>query len=214
MHSHRPFEGHGGTVVIDDTDRIWSETWIGIGNTSRANALRHSNKLRLNHPLQVMFAPAAAVHGSAQVQSTHEQQTGPPHHPVPRVALRDPLGTAVAGLASSVHLQNVRATSSTRDELLVSLLHVYQGDELPASASRPASVDLPMLLRPFRPDLSQYVETTLNGLLPKANLSRLAWNTTRAAIDKPRPARGSALGQLAAGLISIDPFEWKAFIVH
>jgi len=45
-----PFVAGHGTVVLDDSDRIFTETWVSLGNVSASNALRHSNKLRLNHP--------------------------------------------------------------------------------------------------------------------------------------------------------------------
>ena len=81
-----------------------------------------------------------------------------------------------AGIASSCPTPR---SSSSRDELLVSLLHVFGEGESPAWASQPVDIDLAALLRAFRPELSQFDETILSGLIPKADLTRLKWNSTQ-----------------------------------
>jgi len=140
-----PFQGSGSTVVLDDTDRIFTETWVSLGNVSASNKLRHSNKLRLNHPLTVMFG--------------EHKTNGNTRHMV------DPLAGKAASIEESLHLQTVRATTSTADELLVNLLHIFGKGELPAQSAEPKSVDLSTLIAPFRPDLTSFNETTLNGMV-------------------------------------------------
>ena len=213
-----PFSGSGGTVVIDDSDRIFSETWVAIGNVSRSNTLRHANKLRLNHPLQVLFAPTGRGRPASRATTGHASD-GRLTHGANSVGERapgdDPLASVVKGLPSNVLLQGARATSSSRDELLVSLLHVFGEGESPAGASQPVDIDLAALLRAFRPELSQFDETILNGLIPKADLTRLKWNTTQdlQGAARTRATRSVERVLRSAAQITIDPFELKAYMV-
>lgn len=197
-----PFSGSGSTVVIDDTDRTFSETWLSVGNVSRSNELRHANKLRLNHPPLLLFDTAGT-------------KATPLLHPLQRTVARtptDPLAAQIADLPTNVLLQNVRATSANRSELMLTLLHVFGSNEQPAASSRPTPLDLTSIINPFRPELQLYTETILNGLLPKAQLTRLKWNVTNAA-------SATHVSKLGASELAVDaqltlrPFEFRTFLV-
>ena len=186
-----PYGGTGGTVVIDDTDRIFTETWVSIGSVAASNKLRHSNKLRLNHPLTVMFADGK-TNGATR-------------------AVIDPLAAKVTSIDESVHLQTVRATTSTADEVLVNFLHVFGKNELPAASTGAKSVDMEALISPFRPELVNFNETSLNGMVSKeqAEAERMVWKTTtppKAAPVAPASARSDG------STMSIQPFEFKMFL--
>ena len=185
-----PYTGSGGTVVLDDADRTFSETWLSLGNASRANALRHENKRRLNRPLALAYAvkPAGAK-GTAV----------------------DSLGAKAAALPSSLLLQSVRATAPEREELYVNLLHEYAVGELPKTASAAADVDLGALIGPFRPELRSFAETTLDGMIPIGELDRLHWNTTGAK------RAGDAMSRAASAeheQLTIRPFELRTFLAR
>jgi len=192
-----PFGGSGSTVVLDDTDRLFTETWVSIGNVSRSNELRHSNKLRLNHPLEVMFGDAK-TNGNAK-------------HTV------DPLAGKVESIEDSVHLQTVRATTSTADELLVNLLHIFGKEEMPAQSAQPKNVDLNALIAPFRPDLTSFNETTLNGMVGKeqAAAERMVWTTTPPTPSSPKTTTAATDGGEKAddgSTLMINPFEFRTFL--
>ena len=188
-----PFAPGHGTVVLDDTDRILTDTWISLGNASHSNMLRHSNKLRLNHPLLVMFGDPLATNGRKR-------------------ELNDPLARHASGLDASLHLQTARATSADATEVLVNLLHVYSSHETPSTRAQPKRADLSALLWPFRPDLAgHFNETTLNGMLPKdiAESEKLSWQTTAPPSPPAPPAPPSGGG---SGAVIVQPFEFRTFL--
>ena len=173
-------------IVLDDVDRLLTETWLSIGNSSRSNALRHSNKLRLNHPLVLLFARTGG--GSTDEPLLVDSKAAGP------------------GLPPSVHLQAVRATAPSADEVLISVLNVVGARE--PGHSTPA-VDLATIVQPFRPALAVFNETTLNGLIPKAELKRMQWRTEVLEKEKvnakgPLPGRSTSL--------SLRPFEMRTFM--
>ena len=165
-----------------------TETWLSVGNVSTANRLRHSNKLRLNHPLSVLFGDGVSA---------------------ARKHLVDPLAGQVPSMGESVHLQSVRATSSSADEVLLNLLHVYGEKELPAHLHQPQNLDLAALLKPFRPDLTALNETSLNGMVSKeeAETERRVWKTA-----SPPSSAARAEQPEAGGALLIRPFEFKTFL--
>ena len=188
-----PFTPGHGTVVLDDSDRILTDTWISLGNASHSNMLRHSNKLRLNHPLTVMFGDHGATNG-------HKRQ------------FTDPLARHATGLDASLHLQTARATSADATEVLVNLLHVYSSHETPSTRAQAKHADLSALIWPFRPDLAgHFNETTLNGMLPKhiAESEKLSWQTT-APPPPPAPPAPSSRG--GSGAVEVQPFEFRTFL--
>jgi len=189
-----PFAGSGGTVVIDDADRTFSEAWVALGNVSRSNAMRHANKLRLNHPLLLFFD---MTNGTHQTPAAAQQPASMP------------------SLPTSLLLQNVRATAADRAEILMTLLHVYGRDERPAAASQPAAVDLNEIMTPFRPDLTSYTETILNGLIPKANLTRLRWEADATREGHGRTAHSAKTTEATAlPHVTMQPFEIRSFLVR
>ena len=129
--------------------------------------------------------------------------------------LVDPFAGEAAGLPDALHLQTVRATTSGAEELLVNLLHVFSGNEQPAASAAPQRADLPSLLAPFRPDLVDFNETTLNGMLPKAEAeaAKMVWKTVpTAAAAEPLPRAAEPAKLAAGGQVSVMPFEFKTFL--
>ena len=182
-------------IVLDDVDRILTQTWLSVGNSTRANALRHSNKLRVNHPLVLLFA----------------RTDGAASFGVDAPVLVDRLGKMLnRGLPVSVHLQAVRATSVSADEVLLSVLNVVGAQEPGAETQ---SIDLGAVVRSFRPELAMLNETTLNGLTPKAELERMQWKTdshtkqNHAARLAPKDVDEASPGQ-----ISLRPLEMRVFM--
>ena len=117
MVQHRrggPFLAGHGTVVLDDTDRIFTQTWLNVGAKTKANRARIDMRQRLNHPLVLAYAHASASSGAA------------------------PSGAAgIAGLPSSIHLQSVRSTNPTNSEFLLRLQHLYVGRGCRCLCARP-----------------------------------------------------------------------------
>ena len=144
-----PFNGNGGTVVLDDTDRIFTQTWLGVGATSAMTTQRVEMKQRLNNPLIVAGT----------------RMTGATLPPAPAGA--NGLG---AGLPASVHLQDVRASAQDRKTLLVRLQHLFSLGE--GASSAPVDVDLKGLLKPLRALSGVPVEMTLDGMREKAGVVR------------------------------------------
>lgn len=165
-----PFSGTGGTVVLDDTDRILTHTWLGLGALAPTNALRHSNKLRLNHPLVLMFGP-----GQSSIVDAVKS--------VP--------------LPSNVYLQTIRATSASSEELMLRVMHLFGKEEQPAAAASVVEVDVGAVMAPFRPTMTAFNETTLSGLIPKSDLQRMVWNTTNPANTSPVPDHATLNGKLS-----------------
>ena len=139
-----PFRGSivGHTpVVLDDTDRLLSTTWIALGRETQANRLRHEYKKRRIAPPVLAFAT------------------------VPRRRK----GVAGAGggtfeLPLAVHLQSVRALEPNASAFLLRLQHMYATGE-DAQRSTTASVDLKELLAAVAPGakVAGALESTLDG---------------------------------------------------
>lgn len=163
--------GVDGNLAMDDADRVFTQTWVSLGPVNSSNRLRQSNKLRLNHPLALMFEVGSKEHqaevgrGSPQQQLHDRRQAGD-------------------GLPSQIHAQSVRATDPNASQILVNVMHVCDKGSEPASDSQPVSVDLAALLAPFR-SLTSFEETTINGVTPTSTLHRLRWNTTAPSPNAP-----------------------------
>eukprot|EP00658_Telonema_sp_P-2_P058738 TRINITY_DN4728_c0_g2_i1.p1 TRINITY_DN4728_c0_g2~~TRINITY_DN4728_c0_g2_i1.p1 ORF type:complete len:827 (+),score=171.69 TRINITY_DN4728_c0_g2_i1:274-2754(+) len=177
-----PFDGSGGTVVLDDTDRILTQTWISIGNVSHANQLRHSNKLRLNHPLILLF-------GKGKTSSVDSVQ-------------------GVESLPGNVYMQSIRATSSAADELLLRVMHVFGKGEQPVESASAVDVDLVRVVAPFRPTMVGFNETSLSGLVPRADMARVRWNAEGARGDGSFKLVGGEEG----GRLRVNPFEFRTVV--
>jgi len=146
MHHRRggAYDGTGGTVVLDDTDRIFTETFLSIGKAQSSNALRATMKLRLNNPLVLGFTTAA-------LKSTPEAMM-------------------TAGFAESLNLQTVRATALEGDTVLVRLQHMFSAGEDPVM-SQPVKLSLLRLFPALMGKLS-VEERSLNGLVPRSELEQ------------------------------------------
>ena len=197
------YPGVDGHLALDDSDRIFTQTWVSLGNVSTSNRLRHSNKLRLNHPIVVLFGekhkPAAAAAGARQTYAG------------PRVKEdRHQSSPSNSGVPPQVHVQNVRATDSSAQEVMVNLMHVYGKDELPAADSLPVLIDISALLKPFRP-VAALEETTLNGVTALKDLDRLRWNSTKLSTKSHAEPVHSAV-TVGSPQVSLSPFAFRTFL--
>jgi hypothetical protein len=200
--------GVDGNLALDDADRIFSETWISIGNVSASNRLRHGNKLRLNHPLAVMFglpSPGSDPAGLRDRFGRHESSS----------AL-----SAVPSVPAQIHMQTIRATNVSAKELMLNAMHLFGKSELPVEDSAPIDINLAAILEAFRPDVAANVhETTLNGMLPKKDLNRHHWKTIKVGTDRGtevgdgrrRPVDGEQ-GVLKLDALTMVPFNLRTFL--
>lgn len=194
-----------GNLALDDADRVSSETWISIGNISASNRLRHSNKLRLNHPLAIVFGQGSLGSNPAGLRDRFGRQPASP--------------PAVPSAPAQIHLQTIRATDVSANELMLNVMHLFGKDELPAEDSAPADINLAALLTAFRPDAAASVhETTLSGLLPKKDLKRYRWKTVKPGISRSggNDAKGGAVDgeedALKLDAVTMVPFNLRTFL--
>ncbi len=179
-----PFAGTGGTVVLDDVDRVSPELWLSVGEAMLDNRRRHQNKALLNRPPQLFFGAAP-------------------------ISLLKPDVTAAqgykAGLPDNLSLQAARATQSDAGEALLRLRHLYSTADaaLDPHLAAPVKVDLAALLRALglRTPNGNVTETTVDGMLPVAGLTRRRFPTVdeleldgipegkQEGTDKGRPRR-------------------------
>ncbi len=164
-----PYLGSGGTVVLDDTDRIFTHTWISVGGATQANRDRVSMKLRLNHPLQLFFGVAAAnktrngdgTGGAAASALRHRSL----------LARVDRAGVSAA-LPTNLHLQSVRSVGAPSiaqgGGVLVRIRHMFAAGE-DKELSAPSEVDVLAL---FGGAAAKATEVTLTGILPRSELKR------------------------------------------
>ena len=152
-----PWDGNPGSQgpgLLDDVERIFTQLWVAVGNVTHANRARVSMKQRLNHPLILAAGrvPKAAVAAIAPLSGAG------------KVA-----AAGVVPLPPSVHLQSLRATAATADEMLLRLQHMFTVGE-DAEKSVPQSVDVGKMLAAVRP-VTSVAEVTLDGM---QNVSSLA----------------------------------------
>ena len=186
-----PYPGSGGTVVLDDSDRIFTETWVSIGETHKSNQLRAENKLRLNRKVTPVFgkyeAKAAAMANDAAATPA-----------------------AAAPLPRQLHLQTVRATSATGEEMIVRLQHVFAEGEDP-TLSVPVHVDIAAFVKGILPAGVKALppqEMTLDGAQPIAAQEKRRHFPTAAAMDANAPSAGAS-----RAATSVRPFELKTYRV-
>ena len=137
-----PFNGNGMTVVLDDTDRIFTQTWLTVGERVAANKARISMRLRLNHPLLIAHGPFSGGQ-------------------LPKLSL------AAHGLKESLpealHLQSVRATASSLGApWLARVQHLFTDGEDP-DLSIPQELDVRRFLSSLRGS-NNVQEMTLDGM--------------------------------------------------
>ena len=188
-----PFEGSGGTVVLDDTSRMFAQSWISVGNRTASNRLRVAMKQRLNHPLVLASSPFKAFGGAGL--------------PPARGA-----GGIGKGLPRSLHLQSVRAASASNEKLLLRVQHMFtmgEDDEL----SKPQPLDpLGILetLRSFKP--GALLEMTLDGMRDVSttvNRTRFPAEGVGASGEMSTASRSNANSDDV--VIEVKPFELRTF---
>lgn len=74
-----PYLGSGETVVLDDVDRIFTETWLSIGDREKSNRMRIAMRQRLNHPLVLvagLYNETVSPEASANSPQALPEQVG------------------------------------------------------------------------------------------------------------------------------------------
>ena len=203
-----PFSGSGGTVVLDDTDRIFTQSWLSLGNRTASNRLRAENKLRLNRPIVLLFGKGAAAAAAPAAAS-------PAAPAVPTVAD----GADAGVLPPGIHLQTVRATSARGDELILRLQHTFAKGE-DGGLSVPQHVDTAALLRALLPSgttAASTMETTLDGAQDVSVMAKRRRFPAEPAQDSnPPTAPATAAAEpdstgSARGPTTVLPFQLRTF---
>jgi hypothetical protein len=187
----RAFRTGEGTVVLDDVDRIFTETWLALGERQVTNRQRISMKTRLHHPPVLAFAPRAPNPTARKLAAAPTPRT------TAQIARAAPaLHSLTDELPTQLHLQSVRAINSNGSTLLVRLQHMYGAHE-DASLSVPVQLDLPKFLASIMPSatkLSSPREMALDGFRSAAaRRARRRFPTSQAGAHGPS---ATALGCL------------------
>jgi len=152
--------GKTGSVVLDDTDRIFSQIWISLGQTTTSNRDRIAMKLALARPPALAFgttpvAPTATSSATATATSGASRAT-----PI---------------LPAGVHLQSVRASDPNISALVFRLQHLYADGEDPIYSTSmpvdPATV-IKRILAPGVTPTGLPQPMTLDGTQPAAALAK------------------------------------------
>ena len=157
-----PYAGSGGTVVLDDSDKIFTETWLSIGNTTASNRLRAENKLRLNRKVTPVFGRLATRPAPGAGPSVGDKAAGTSGGEVP--------GARALSLPPAVHLQSVRATTMDGGEMLIRLQHTFAVGEDPVLS---ANVDV---------DVDAYVASILPAGLKSGGLSEMTMDGSQVRV--------------------------------
>jgi hypothetical protein len=186
---HRPTNLQTEVGSLDDTSRIFTQSWISVGNRTASNRQRVSMRQRLNHPLLLVsaaFDPAAK--------------------PAPGVP------NGIASLPPALHLQSVRATSAANRELLLRLQHMYTLGEDP-ELSRPQDVDVARVLSPYRPVQANVLEVTLDGMRNVSSMDSRVRFPAEGGEGAPASASEREGGGHPAGKegVEVAPFELRTF---
>ena len=197
-----PYEGTGGTVVLDDTDRIWTETWIALGEKTQSNRDRVSMKLRLNHPLQIFYgrpkvASKVTVRGS--LAKKVQQKYGS--------------SFSMGQLPQALHLQAVRALGPEpkRDGFLARLRSMFSRTE-DAELSKPQVVDVFRLFDGLSDVPKQAQEVTLSGIMPRSQLHRFRFPTGE--VDSHEVGSGASSESVTTNVEeTIASFELRTWIL-
>jgi hypothetical protein len=191
--------------------------WVAVGPKLQANRQRISMKMRLNHPLALVFGAApASVTANAKLHAPEGSS-----------------GRGVGSLPPGIHLQSLRATSpatatNSSSEVLVRFQHLWAAHEDPA-LSVPQPLDIAKLFSTAAA-LTNISEVSLSGLVSNAEAQAtrlhfpvqgevlLANGTT---VSQPERDAESAAPVVSAsaesdfgygGTISIKPFELRTFV--
>lgn len=191
-----PYAGSGGTVVLDDVDRVSPEMYLSVGSARDDNRVRHNAKLQLNQPPALFFGPSPGHPLKADVTAAHGY---------------------TAGLPPNVQLQSARLTRPDGNEALLRLRHLYAATDVTLDPLMAAAVpvDIAALLATLGlRSPTNMTETTLNGMIPRKELVRNRFPTdTPGAADEGASAAATAHRHTGAGdaSISVAPFELRTF---
>ena len=194
-------------IVLDDVDRIFTETWLAIGNLSVANTLRIAMKRRLNHPLSISFgsgAAAAAAGGSGSADSAR---------------------ALAASLPPALTMQTLRANNANGTELILRIAHNFAlgSAATPASMAMPQTLNLQELLQSARIPHQIVQEVTLTGLAAKQSVSRQMWEANGTVLPEGAwspavsetghiaPADVAAIG---GAVVTIRALEIRAWLLR
>jgi hypothetical protein len=176
---------------LDDTSRVFTQSWISVGNRTASNRQRISMRQRLNHPLVIA---SAAFDPAAKLETN--------------------IPNGIASLPPALHLQSVRATSAANSELLLRLQHMYTAGEDP-DLSQPQTLDLGGVLSPYRPVQRAFLEVTLDGMRNVSSTeSRIrfpAESNTAAEESNTSAELGQAEAPQKPGTVQVLPFELRTF---
>ena len=178
-----PYTGTGGTVVLDDIDRIFTQTWVALGPKEQANRDRVSMKLRLNHPPRYFFARGgnktktiASSTSKGRIRGTNRGERA--------------MG-GVGELPDALHLQAVRALGPDpkSDGMLVRLRSMFATGE-DSDKSQPQTVDVLGLFSGLPEPPKKAEEVTLSGIMPVSELNRTRYPAVGAGQDQVSDERG------------------------
>jgi len=193
MHHRRalPYDGTGGTVVLNDIDRIHTEARVSIGSRISSNRQQVVMKRHLNYPLVLQSGPVLSESPAPTMSDT-------------------------PALPQNVHLQLVRATSAVGDELVVRLQHLFSKGEDP-EMSVPVNVDVASLVLQTvlggrqGVSIKSITETSLVAGMPKSDVKRKSFKTVN---DNSRTVAEAVVQPENAGAVVIQPFELRTFLVQ
>ena len=207
-----PFRGSidGHTpVVLDDTSRLLSTTWLALGDAVTSNRMRQEGKMRRYAPPVLAFAPLSSL-------------TTTTNNPPPSLSR--------ALLAPSIRLQSVRMLNPNGTEWLLRLQHMYAAGEDP-TLSKAQAVDLEAIIKAVLPPTAakrngggaasawKVLETTLDGMNDVSTLARRRHFPTEGSAGIEEVA-GEAVEveaeevKMAAGAVTIGPMEVRTWRVY
>ena len=194
----------GGTVVLDDTDRVFTQTWLSLGTAAQANRDRISMKLRLNNPLQLFYSS-----GESRVK-VELGSRGSAEQRLLRLTRETPK-LAPSSLKEGLHLQSMRSMSSKTlaegGAVLVRVQHMFAKGEDPVM-STPQSLDIGDLFGRLE---TKAEEVTLTAFLPKSQLNRHRYPSEEGEGRAGSVERSKARN--LDGTVDIQPFELRTFLV-
>ena len=214
----RPFRMGEGTVVLDDTDRLFTRTWLAVGPQQEANRLRIAGKLRLHHPTALAFA-AVASNASSLLRSRRDVTRRADSSSSRRATEAALAGRALAAeLPPPVHLQSVRAAVPNGSTVLVRLRHMYGAHE-DASYSAPVQVDLAQFLAAALPSSAVVAGAprpmALDGFRPSEEARRMRRRLPTQASTTASEEAGlaTAADSPSTTMVTLRPMELKTFQV-
>jgi hypothetical protein len=173
------YPGKTGSIVLDDTERLFSQVWLTVGDVISSNRARVAMKLARSRPPALAFAPAGTAAPSPTAKA----------------------GPTIPVLPPEVHLQSVRASDANVSELVFRLQHLYAlGEDPDHSFSQtidPTAVLDKMLPVGTKPSGAPEA-MTLDGTRPVRDL-----DARRHFPTSTLPAGGQATGE------HVDSSNWQ-----